>query len=132
MQYVEVNSRDIFETGQLYVGLSRATSVNGLTVTGLNRKVLEMDPDVLDFYKNKKWVDLEQSSTSMAGSDEKPVEDEEQKNSFAEGKGAEDTGWNGKDIGESSNPILGGSMAPVSPQASMTSKVAVVDLNLND
>jgi len=42
LEYVEVSSRDIFETGQLYVGLSRATKLQGLTVTGLNRKVSDI------------------------------------------------------------------------------------------
>jgi len=59
LQHVELSTKDIFETGQLYVGLSRATTLGGLTVTGLNRKVLEMDPDVLAFYEGvDRWVDL--------------------------------------------------------------------------
>ncbi|KAG0649175.1 DNA repair and recombination helicase PIF1 [Hyphodiscus hymeniophilus] len=59
---VEVSSDAIFESGQLYVGLSRATKLEGLKVTGYSREQLEMDEDVLDFYKNAPWEDLEPSN----------------------------------------------------------------------
>lgn len=55
---VEVTSNAIFESGQLYVGLSRATKLEGLSVTGYSREQLEMDEDVLEFYKNAPWEDL--------------------------------------------------------------------------
>ncbi|RDL32502.1 uncharacterized protein BP5553_08958 [Venustampulla echinocandica] len=55
LEYAEVSSRDIFESGQLYVGLSRVTTLGGLTVTGFSRKRTSMNPDVLNFYKNAKW-----------------------------------------------------------------------------
>jgi len=58
LEYVEVSSRDIFESGQLYVALSRATDVEGLRVTGFNRKQLPMDKDVLEFYTNTEWEKL--------------------------------------------------------------------------
>jgi ATP-dependent DNA helicase PIF1 len=58
LQHVNVSSNDIFETGQLYVGLSRATTLDGLTVTGWSREQLVMDEDVLAFYKNTKWESL--------------------------------------------------------------------------
>ena len=51
LQYVEVSSRDIFESGQLYEGLSRATELRGLIVTGFPREQLSMDKDVLAFYE---------------------------------------------------------------------------------
>jgi len=59
LEYVEVNSRNIFESGQLYVALSRATHLNGLQVTGFNRNQMPMDKDVLDFYTSTKWEQLE-------------------------------------------------------------------------
>ena len=55
LEYVEVSSKDIFESGQLYVALSRATSLDGLNVTGFSREQLPMDKDVLEFYKTTKW-----------------------------------------------------------------------------
>lgn len=60
LDYVEVSSKDIFETGQLYVALSRATDLSGLRLTGNNRKQIPMDPDVLRFYTETKWEKLEQ------------------------------------------------------------------------
>lgn len=58
LDYVEVSSKDIFESGQLYVALSRATELEGLTVTGFSRTQLPMDKDVLDFYKTTRWEKL--------------------------------------------------------------------------
>jgi ATP-dependent DNA helicase PIF1 len=58
LEYVEVFSRDIFESGQLYVALSRATHLNGLRLTGFSRKQLPMDKDVLEFYNTTKWEKL--------------------------------------------------------------------------
>ncbi|KAL3420323.1 ATP-dependent DNA helicase PIF1 [Phlyctema vagabunda] len=58
LEHVEVSSRDIFETGQLYVGLSRATKLEGLTVSGYSRQQLGIDKDVLEFYQNTKWENL--------------------------------------------------------------------------
>ncbi|TVY86480.1 ATP-dependent DNA helicase [Lachnellula willkommii] len=59
LEYVEVLSRDIFEPGQLYVALSRATDADGLRVTGFQRTLLPMDKDVLEFYTNTKWEKLQ-------------------------------------------------------------------------
>jgi ATP-dependent DNA helicase PIF1 len=58
LEYVEVSSEDIFEAGQLYVGLSRATKLEGLTVSGFSREQKAMDEDVLRFYENTTWEDL--------------------------------------------------------------------------
>jgi ATP-dependent DNA helicase PIF1 len=55
LEYVEVSSRDIFESGQLYVALSRATHLNGLKLTGFSRNQLPMDANVLEFYTETKW-----------------------------------------------------------------------------
>jgi len=58
LEHVEVSSNDIFESGQLYVGFSRATKLEGLTVTGYSREQLSPDEDVLEFYNNAQWEDL--------------------------------------------------------------------------
>jgi ATP-dependent DNA helicase PIF1 len=55
LQYLEVSSKDLFEPGQLYVGLSRATSLESLTLSGGSRKQLCTDAEVLKFYENTKW-----------------------------------------------------------------------------
>lgn len=58
MEYVEVSRKDIFESGQLYVALSRATKLEGLTVTGYEREQVAMDEDVVEFYRKTKWEKL--------------------------------------------------------------------------
>ncbi|EPE26994.1 P-loop containing nucleoside triphosphate hydrolase [Glarea lozoyensis ATCC 20868] len=64
LQYAEVSSRGLFETGQLYVGLSRVTSLEGLIVTGFSREKTVMDPDVIEFYEKTAWEDLSRSDVS--------------------------------------------------------------------
>ncbi|TVY68972.1 ATP-dependent DNA helicase [Lachnellula suecica] len=59
LEYVEVSSKDIFESGQLYVALSRATRLDGLRLTGFQRQQLPMDKDVLEFYTSTKWENLQ-------------------------------------------------------------------------
>lgn len=59
LDYVEVSSRDIFESGQLYVALSRATHLGGLRLTGFERTQMPMDSDVLEFYTKTKWEKLQ-------------------------------------------------------------------------
>ena len=59
LDYVEVSSQDIFESGQLYVALSRATHLGGLRLTGFQRRQLPMDRDVLEFYTRTKWERLQ-------------------------------------------------------------------------
>ena len=68
LQHVNVSSKDIFETGQLYVGLSRATTLDGLTLTGYSREQILMDKEVLAFYKNTKWESLGPSHPSNSSS----------------------------------------------------------------
>jgi len=55
LPFVEVSSEDIFEQGQLYVALSRATNLEGLLVTGYSRDVMAVDKDVLEFYRSTEW-----------------------------------------------------------------------------
>lgn len=63
LKYVDVTSNDIFESGQLYVALSRATALEGLTVSGFNRTQLPMDKDVLRFYQETQWEGLKRSKS---------------------------------------------------------------------
>ena len=65
LNYIEVSSKDLFEPGQLYVGLSRATSLEGLVLNGNSRKQLHTDPEVLSFYEKTEW----ESSTSTRAAD---------------------------------------------------------------
>lgn len=77
LDYIEVSSRDIFETGQFYVALSRGTHLEGLTVTGFSRTQLPLDDDVVEFYRTTQWETL--------GADDA----EDSKN----GKLPDDAGW---------------------------------------
>jgi ATP-dependent DNA helicase PIF1 len=62
---IEVSSKDLFEPGQLYVGLSRATSLEGLVLSRSSRKQLYTDPEVLSFYEETEW----ESSTTTGTAD---------------------------------------------------------------
>lgn len=64
LEYVEVSSKDIFVTGQLYVALSRATHLEGLRLTGFSRKQLPLDRDVLAFHTKTRWEVLGGDSES--------------------------------------------------------------------
>ncbi|TGO85043.1 hypothetical protein BPOR_0437g00010 [Botrytis porri] len=59
MEHVEVSRKDIFESGQLYVALSRATTLEGLTVTGYSREQIAMDEEVVNFYQKTQWENLQ-------------------------------------------------------------------------
>jgi ATP-dependent DNA helicase PIF1 len=76
LQYAEVSSRSLFEKGQLYVGVSRVTSLEGLIVTGFSRETTTTDPDVLEFYEKTPWEDLQpaalSTSTGLGNGDRKP------------------------------------------------------------
>lgn len=66
LEYFEVSSKDIFESGQLYVALSRATHLDGLRLTGFKRNQLAMDQDVLRFYTETKWEQREPKEEGSA------------------------------------------------------------------
>lgn len=52
LQYLSVNLERIFETGQAYVAISRATSIDGLQLMRFNRNKVRVNPRVRDFYHN--------------------------------------------------------------------------------
>jgi ATP-dependent DNA helicase PIF1 len=41
----------VFECGQIYVGLSRLTNLDGLFLTAFNSSKIKSHPKVIDFYK---------------------------------------------------------------------------------
>lgn len=51
IDYVKMNLSRVFECGQAYVALSRATSLEGLTVSHFDPSCVKADPKVLEFYQ---------------------------------------------------------------------------------
>ena len=49
---VKVDLKSVFETGQSYVALSRATSRDGLQVLNFNEHKVRSHPKVVEFYKS--------------------------------------------------------------------------------
>ncbi|TVY93153.1 ATP-dependent DNA helicase [Lachnellula willkommii] len=102
LEYVEVCSDKRFEAGQLYVGLSRATKLEGLTVTGASREQITMPSEVVQFYESEHWEHLRPSRSSAANSPaqtESVVEEEslQQSPSNEDGSGTSNSNW--------SNPV---------------------------
>jgi ATP-dependent exoDNAse (exonuclease V) alpha subunit len=64
LQYVDISKKDLLDPGQLYVGLSRATHLEGLQVNGDVREQLEIDSDVLELYENTNWEILPSAAAS--------------------------------------------------------------------
>jgi ATP-dependent DNA helicase PIF1 len=65
LEYLEVSSKYIFERGQLYVALSRGTSLEGTTLTGYTREQLPVDSDVVEFYENTEWEALGPAASAV-------------------------------------------------------------------
>lgn len=68
ISHLEVSFRDIFEYGQAYVGLSRATSLNGLNLKDFRPSVIKAHPLVIEFYKRLKQQKIQVCSD--VGSDD--------------------------------------------------------------
>lgn len=51
MDCVEISLARVFESGQAYVALSRARSLEGLRVMDFDPRVVQANQDVLLFYK---------------------------------------------------------------------------------
>ena len=67
LERVKVDLGNVFENGQAYVALSRATSMNGLQVLRFDpRKVFAHDK-VRDFYQNLSRVEAQQDGSAVAG-----------------------------------------------------------------
>lgn len=67
LENVVVSRKHLFANGQLYVGLSRATAIEGLTVTGYAKEqftVESADDNVIKFYTETSWEDLGPSNVS--------------------------------------------------------------------
>jgi len=59
---------DVFEYGQAYVALSRATSLEGLQLLGFSSRVIKAHPKVISFYESMTTLVPSSSSSSSSSS----------------------------------------------------------------
>ncbi len=64
LQYARVDVSNAFEAGQVYVALSRAVSKEGLQVTGFSKKVVTVNPTVVNFYRNLTTIKYDKNEIS--------------------------------------------------------------------
>ena len=70
MERLKVDMGKIFEAGQAYVALSRATSLDGLQVLNFDKRAVQSDERVEAFYNGLKTVqELMQETAESAGSE---------------------------------------------------------------
>jgi ATP-dependent DNA helicase PIF1 len=73
LDHVNVSLKGVFEVGQVYVALSRAKSLNGLTIHGFRKEHVKAHPAVVEFYESMEKVNpfrpiLNSDSTSSSSS----------------------------------------------------------------
>jgi len=66
----------VFAYGQAYVALSRVTSLEGLSLTGLSDTTIKAHPKVLDFYCRMKDSSTVPTSTYVPGTEQERMEEE--------------------------------------------------------
>eukprot|EP01114_Cavostelium_apophysatum_P006605 TRINITY_DN1799_c0_g1_i3.p1 TRINITY_DN1799_c0_g1~~TRINITY_DN1799_c0_g1_i3.p1 ORF type:complete len:540 (-),score=117.00 TRINITY_DN1799_c0_g1_i3:2-1621(-) len=59
LDQVAIDLANVFEYGQAYVGLSRATSMSGLHLNNFSESVIKAHPKVVHFYQNLKALHLQ-------------------------------------------------------------------------
>jgi len=74
LEYAEIDLSKTFETGQGYVALSRVKSTEGLSLIGLNKKALEVDPLILFVDEKMKTSSLKYQKEMESFSDKQKEE----------------------------------------------------------